>query len=60
MMAVLSILKFYKRTSSVVRPQGALKQFFCVKGLVFLNFIQTVRIPPISPYPFISKAHETN
>lgn len=25
--------------------QGALKQLFCVKGLVFLNFVQTVRIP---------------
>lgn len=44
-LAVISIFSFYRRTSSIVKPQGALKQFFCVKGLVFLNFIQTVRIP---------------
>ena len=41
-MAVISILTFYKRTSSASKQHAALKQFVSVKILVFLNFIQTV------------------
>jgi hypothetical protein len=38
----MSILRFYKRSKNLLKRRGALKQLFCFKILVFLNFLQTV------------------
>ncbi|KAF2092991.1 hypothetical protein NA57DRAFT_61850 [Rhizodiscina lignyota] len=40
-LAIVAILQFYRRSSSVLKPRGALKQLICFKVIVFLNFIQT-------------------
>ena len=50
-LALISIFTFYKRTSTAVKPYGALKQFISFKSLVFLNFLQTVCSPYILNIP---------
>lgn len=40
--AITSILGFYKRFKSTLAPRGAFKQLICFKIIVFLNFIQTL------------------
>ena len=40
--AIISIFKLYKRSRSTLKPRGTMKQFFCFKILIFLNFVQTV------------------
>ncbi len=41
-LAISSILGFYKRFSSVLKPCGAFKQLICFKVIVLLNFLQTL------------------
>ena len=41
-LAITSILKFYKRFKSALKPRGALKQLICFKLIVALNFLQTL------------------
>ncbi|KAE8441954.1 hypothetical protein EG329_004162 [Mollisiaceae sp. DMI_Dod_QoI] len=40
-LAVISILRFYKRTKHILKPRGTLQKLVCFKLLVFLNFLQT-------------------
>lgn len=40
--AITSILGFYKRFKSVLKPRGAFKQLLCFKVIVILNFLQTL------------------
>lgn len=42
LVAITSILGFYKRLKSVLKPRGALRQLICFKVIVFLNFLQTL------------------
>ena len=42
MIAITSILGFYKRFKSVLKPRGAFKQLLCFKVIVILNFLQTL------------------
>lgn len=41
-LAIGSILKFYRRSKTLLKPRGAFKQLVCFKIIVFLNFIQTL------------------
>ena len=42
LLAITSILGFYRRFKSVLKPRGALKQLICFKVIVLLNFLQTL------------------
>jgi hypothetical protein len=41
-LAIASILQFYRRSKSLLKPRGAFKQLVCFKIIVFLNFLQTL------------------
>jgi hypothetical protein len=41
LLAISSILGFYKRFISALKPRGAFKQLICFKAVVLLNFLQT-------------------
>jgi len=41
-MAIMAILRLYRRMKHVLKPRGVLKQLFCFKFCVFLNFLQTI------------------
>jgi D-alanyl-lipoteichoic acid acyltransferase DltB (MBOAT superfamily) len=43
-LAIVSLLKFYKAHSKEMTSQKPLSKFIAFKGIVFLNFLQTVRI----------------
>jgi hypothetical protein len=42
LLAISSILRFYGRSKSVLKPRGAFKQLICFKFIVVLNFLQTL------------------
>jgi hypothetical protein len=48
--AITSILRFYSRAKSALKPKGVMKKLLCFKILVFLNVLQSVRTLP-SPSP---------
>lgn len=43
-LAMMSIFRFYKRTKPVMKARRGLAKLVCFKGIVFLRFIQTVRL----------------
>jgi len=44
-MAILAILRFYRRSKEIMKPRRALNELICFKIIVFLNFLQTVGFP---------------
>ena len=44
LLAVMAIFRFYKRMKGVMKARRGLAKLVCFKGIVFLRFLQTVRI----------------
>jgi hypothetical protein len=58
-LAIMSVLRFYKSVKSRVEHRKPMAKLIAFKGIIFLTFLQNVRLRPptprtINPFPILS------